>query len=285
MALVECGTGKSRSARLRLVPMHSFLLLSPSSAFSRPLVSLSLSLSFSLGPRPFLFFSRPLDLSLLVFLSRPLRPLLHRHIAPHLYALDVSSHSSPASLILVYTHVRTTHMRHKRRFRLFTLLLSFSLSLFFFFPLYPTCPFFFFRFLSIPHGRTREFADLSLSFSFSAPLPPPFPLPDTPSRSLTRACTYICARTLVHAIDVGTLFVFSSLSRAHGRISARTSLHTSLGTEPSRLVLFLDFLLLLVEHAPLTELHLVAAGKASSWHLNRSTHARRATLLRIRPRK
>lgn len=148
----------------------SLYVLLPSSSF--PVLSICLSWSFFLAP-----FA-----------------LLHRHIAPHLYALDVSSHSSPASLILVYTHVRMTHMHHKRRFRLFTLLLSSSRSLFFFFPLYPTCPFFFFRFLSIPHGRTREFADLSLSFSFSAPPPSRSPILRL-ARLRARAHTYVHARS------------------------------------------------------------------------------------------
>lgn len=44
MALVECGTGKSRSARLRLVPMHSLLPL--------PFL-LPLSFSLPLSPSPF----------------------------------------------------------------------------------------------------------------------------------------------------------------------------------------------------------------------------------------
>lgn len=284
MALVECGTGKSRSARLRLVPMHSFLLLSPSSAFSRPLVSLSLSLSFSLGPRPFLFFSRPLDLSLLVFLSRPLRSLAQTHCSAPLRARRLISFLSCLSYFSVHTRTYDTHAPQTKISPLYSLTLFLSLSLFLLPPLSHLSLFLF----QIPLYPARAHTRIRGSFPFFLFLRatlPLFPLPDTPSRSLTRACTYICARTLVHAIDVGTLFVSSSLSRAHGRISARTSLHTSLGTEPSRLVLFLDFLLLLVEHAPLTELHLVAAGKASSWHLNRSTHARRATLLRIRPRK
>ena len=44
LALVECGTGKSRSARLRLVPMHSLLPL--------PFL-LPLSFSLPLSPSPF----------------------------------------------------------------------------------------------------------------------------------------------------------------------------------------------------------------------------------------
>lgn len=73
LALVECGTGKSRSARLRLVPMHSFLPLLPSSAFSRPLVSLSflsLFLSVSSSPPPSVpFLSIRLSRSLFLVLS------------------------------------------------------------------------------------------------------------------------------------------------------------------------------------------------------------------------
>lgn len=81
LALVECGTGKSRSARLRLVPMHSLLPLSPLRALSRP------------GPPS--LPPRSLDLSLLFSFSRSLVPSHgYAALALHLYALDASSYSS-----------------------------------------------------------------------------------------------------------------------------------------------------------------------------------------------
>lgn len=163
-----------------------------------------------------------------------------------------------------------THMHHKRRFRLFSLSLLFLFS-------------FFFRFLSMSPARAHTRIRRSFPF-FLFLRATPFPFPDTPSRSFTRACTYVCARTLVHAIDV-VLSLYLPLFLARAAESLREHPCASLGTKPSHLVLFLDFLLLLVEHAPLTEPCLIAAGKASSWHLNRSTRARRATLLRIRPKK
>jgi len=76
--------------------------------------------------------------------------------------------------------------------------------------------------------RTREFASLSPRY----PLPLPISLL---SRSLTRACTHVASESL----------------REHPC--------TSLGTEPSYLVVFADFLL--VEHVPLTKPGSVERGK------------------------
>lgn len=82
LALVECGTGKSRSARLRLVPMHSLLPLSPLRALSRP-GHPSLSLSLSL---PLLFaLSRFVSLILFFSLLRSLTRIHRAHSAPLLY--------------------------------------------------------------------------------------------------------------------------------------------------------------------------------------------------------
>lgn len=174
-----------------------------------------------------------------------------------------------------------THMRYKRRFRLLFLSLSlsrlflFRLSLFFFLfqiPLYVS--------RTGAHANSRIFPFLSLSSRHPRPAP-------RYSVLLTYARVHIYMCTHARSRDRrGTLSVSSSLSRARAAESLREYPCAFFGTEPSRLILFfLDFLLLLVEHAPLTEPCLVAAGKASSWHLNRSTRARRATLLRIRPKK
>lgn len=123
-----------------------------------------------------------------------------------------------------------------------------------------------------------------------------FPFLSLPSHSLSessfvssRTRTYVHTRIFAHAIHV--IFLLPP-SHVHELISLSLSSEslgehpcTFFGTEPSPLVLFLDFLLLLVQHTPLTEPSTVAARKASSWHLNRSTRARRATLLRIRSKK
>lgn len=82
--------GKSRSARLRLVPMHSLLPLSPLRALSRP------------GPPS--LPPRSLDLSLLFSFSRSLVPSHgYAALALHLYALDASScFSLPPSSFSIY---------------------------------------------------------------------------------------------------------------------------------------------------------------------------------------
>lgn len=282
MALVECGTGKSRSARLRLVPMHSFLLLSPSSAFSRPLVSLSLSLSFSLGPRPFLFFSRPLDLSLLVFLSRPLRSLAQTHCSAPLRARRFISFLSCLSHFSVHTRTYDTHAPQTKISPLYSLSLSLSFSSS---PSIPLVPFSFSdSSLSRTgaHANSRIFPFLSLSPRH----PPPLPAPRySVSLAYARVHIHMCTHARARDRRGYPLRILLSFSRARPNLCANILAHLPRNRTIPPLVLFLDFLLLLVEHAPLTELHLVAAGKASSWHLNRSTHARRATLLRIRPRK
>lgn len=167
LALVECGTGKSRSARLRLVPMHSLLPLSPLRALSRP------------GPPS--LPPRSLDLSLLFSFSRSLVPSHgYAALALHLYALDASSYSSlpPSSFSIYIWHKYTLQTKISSPFPL-----PFPLALFFHFQI-PSC---------LPRGRTREFARLSSLLSPSHLFPP--------SRRL-RTWVYVRTCTLARTIDV-----------------------------------------------------------------------------------
>lgn len=168
----------------------------------------SLFLSVSSSPSP--LSSLPL-LTICLSSSLLLAPfaLSHRHIAPHLYAFDVSSRSSPVSFILAYT--RMTHVHHKRRFRLFARALpppppppSPSPS-----PSIPLVPFFFlFQILMSParaHTRIRGSFPFFLFFR-AIPV----------SLAYARVHIYMC--THVRARDrCDTLSVSSSLSRARAR--------------------------------------------------------------------
>lgn len=182
------------------LPFSLFLSRSlvPSSSF--PVLSICLSWSFFLAP-----FA-----------------LLHRHIAPHLYALDVSSHSSPASLILVYTHVRMTHMRHKRRFRLFTLLLSLSFSSS---PSIPLVPFSFSdSSLSRTgaHANSRIFPFLSLSPRH----PPPLPAPRySVSLAYARVHIHMCTHARARDRRGYPLRILLSFSRARPNLCANILAH------------------------------------------------------------
>ena len=185
--------GRANRGRPALAPRsHAFLpaplalLLAFSSSLGLPLpFSLFLSISSSA-----LSSSRPPYLSLSLLLSRS-------DTAPHYYALGrfisfLSSLSLSLSLsfVLVYTRTYDTHAPQTK-----ILPLRFSLSLFLL-PLSHLSPFLSFSdsSLCLPHGRTREFADLSLSF-FSSALPPPSPFS---SRSPRYSISLAYARVHIH---------------------------------------------------------------------------------------
>lgn len=140
LALVECGTGKSRSARLRLVPMHSLLPLSPHrvlwSRVSSPPFSLSVSLSFS---RLLLHSSHSLDPSLLHFVLFAPAKFPHTNTLRLLRVSLRARHSSRSSPVSPSLSIHITYMTHIYRKQKF--LLSFSLSPCFFFFLFqiPFC--------------------------------------------------------------------------------------------------------------------------------------------------
>lgn len=171
LALVECGTGKSRSARLRLVPMHSLLPLSPLRALPRPgppslLLALSICLSYSL----FLAPSFPhTDTPRLLYTST--RSTLHLIPLPSFFS------------IYIYICTYDTNTRYIRRFRLLFLFLS-------------RLPFFFiFRFH--PVSRAGAHANSRASPLFFLPHLFP-PSPRFPVSTLTHVsiCTYV--RAYVH---------------------------------------------------------------------------------------
>lgn len=105
LALVECGTGKSRSARLRLVPMHSLLPLSP----LRPLSLVPGLRSISL----FLFHSSSLSLSICLSYSLFLAPSSSHTDTPRSLCTSTRARRfshlipllSPSPLVYIYIYI------------------------------------------------------------------------------------------------------------------------------------------------------------------------------------
>lgn len=206
LALVECGTGKSRSARLRLVPMHSLLPLSPHRVlWSRVSLTspLPICLSFFLpAPSPPLSLTWSVSLTFCPPRSRKIPSHEHAALAPRLSTRS-AFHLVPLLSLprLVYVlHIRMTHIYHKER----RFLLSFSLS---------PCSFFLSfsdSFLCLPRWHTREFAGLSLSFSPSTPL--------LSASQFSISLVHVCAYTFAH----NPSFSFSKSLREHPYAFLRT---------------------------------------------------------------